>query len=763
MSHIHRHRRCSRILRNRSLEGQKETIMRINFGTFFLLGISVAVMGTAQVITTVAGTGTDFYQGDGGLAINAGLSKPQGLAVDLAGNVFVADSGNLRLREVTTAGIINTVAGNGMAGLTLVGNNIGDGGPATSAEFAPAFLPFMQGVAVDLGGNLYITDVGNFRVRKVDSSGNITTVAGNGTPITSGDGGLATSAGFMEPTGIAIDVFRNLYIADAASARVRVVSAAGIIKTIAGTGVVGYSGDGGPAASAQLSVPIGLALDVQGNLYIAESGNTIYGPRVRKVDTSGIITTVAGNGTPGFSGDGGLATSAQLGATLQGVAVDHAGNIYIADYANYRVRKVSATGIITTVAGTGRIGGTGDGGYPTNAQLQPSGIGLDNAGNLYISDTTDSRVRKITFGATPPGLSVGASSLYFSNTTLHNQAPPSQILTVSTAGPPLSFTAASATTSGGGWLNASTSNGTTPQSLTVSISVTNAAGQALAAGTYKGTITLTPTTPGYTTQVMVPVTLVLSASVPPAPAISPNGVVNGASFQAGAGIVSNSYVTITGTNLASTTDNWNNSIIGGALPTSLDGVTVTFSGVPGYLSYISPTQINVLVPSIDLGTASIQVINNGSLGSSQTVGVGQYAPAFFTVGTQVVATRQDYTYAFKNGTVAGVTTVPAKPGDVLILWGTGFGPTAPATLSGAVTPSDKSYATSTPVTVTINNVPATVYGAALAPGFAGLYQVAIQVPASLPNGDFPIVATAGSVTLLNAVSSPSGVVLTVQK
>jgi uncharacterized protein (TIGR03437 family) len=158
------------------------------------------------------------------------------------------------------------------------------------------------------------------------------------------------------------------------------------------------------------------------------------------------------------------------------------------------------------------------------------------------------------------------------------------------------------------------------------------------------------------------------------------------------------------------------------------------------------------------------VINNGAFGSasSQTVGVGQYAPAFFTLtGNQVIATRQDYSYALKSGTIAGLTTIPAKPGDVLILWGTGFGPTTPATLPGVVTPADKQYSTSTPVTVTINNVAATVYGAALAPGYAGLYQVAIQVPASLANGDWPIVATAGSVTLLNAVSSPGNVILSV--
>jgi hypothetical protein len=175
------------------------------------------------------------------------------------------------------------------------------------------------------------------------------------------------------------------------------------------------------------------------------------------------------------------------------------------------------------------------------------------------------------------------------------------------------------------------------------------AGQALAAGTYKGTITLTPTTPGYTTPVIVPVNLVLSASVPAAPVIGSNGVVNGASFQAGAGIAPNSYVTITGTNLASTTDNWNNSIVGGELPTSLDGVTVTFSGVPGYLSYISPTQINVLVPSIPIGTASIQVSNNGSVGSANGWGgsifagvlYSGYAGSRHTAGLQLCAEERN--------------------------------------------------------------------------------------------------------------------------
>jgi len=356
------------------------------------------------------------------------------------------------------------------------------------------------------------------------------------------------------------------------------------------------------------------------------------------------------------------------------------------------------------------------------------------------------------------GLSVSSTSLYFA-TTVGGSGAASQVLTISSAGAPISFTVAATTKSGGPWLGVGTSSGATPASIGVDV---NDNPSPLPAGTYTGTLTITPTSPGYTTTVAVAVTLVLGATVPARPVIGANGVVSGASFQQGQGIVSNSYVTIQGTNLASTTDTWNNSIVSGQLPTVLDGVTVSIEGIPAYLSYISPTQVNVLVPQLPVGAFPVVVNNNGAVGQSSAVQVNQYAPAFFTLGTQAIATRQDYSYALKNGTIPGVTTVPAKPGDVLILWGTGIGVTSPATLPGVETPSNNTYSTSTPVTVTINNVPATVYGAALAPGFAGLYQVAIQVPTSLGNGDWPIVATIGSAALFDVTSSPGGVILTVQ-
>ena len=703
----------------------------------------------AQVITTVAGVNNQGYAGDGGPAVSASLSNPEGLVLDSAGNLYFADKGNYAVRKVNTGGTIKTVAG---PGSLVFGAPLGDGGTATAANFAWTNSLF-AGMAIDAAGNLYISDAGHGRVRKINSAGIISTVAGNGVPGSGGDGGPATSASLFAPAGVAVDAEGNLYIADPPVGRVRKVDTSGNISTVAGTGTVGYSGDGGLASSAQILPPIGLAVDAKGNLYIAESGAGV--PHVRKVDASGIITTFAGSGSSaGFAGDGGLAVDAQLN-TLAGLAVDKAGNLYIADAGNYRVRKVDTSGIITTVAGTGQIdlGGTGDGGAPTGAALQPSGLAFDAAGNLYVSDYSAGRIRKIAFGTAAPGLSVSSALLYFAaNAT--SEGPPSQELTISSAGAPIGFTVTNSTTSGGPWLGSGTT-GTTPLSLGVS---TNNSPTALSAGTYKGTITITPTTPGYT-PVTVAVTLVLSATVPASPVI--DGVVNGASFQAGAGMASNPYLTIQGTNLASTTDTWNNSIVGGQLPTVLDGVTVNIEGYPAYISYISPTQINVLVPELPVGAFPVTVSNNGAVGTSSAIQGNPYAPAFFTVGTQAIATRLDYSYALKNGTIAGLTTVPAKPGDVLILWGTGFGATTPPTLPGVVTPSDKTYSTSTPVTVTINNVPATVYGAALAPGYAGLYQVAIQVPASLANGDWPIVATIGSAALFDVTSSPGGVILTV--
>jgi uncharacterized protein (TIGR03437 family) len=330
------------------------------------------------VITTVVGNGTQGFSGDNGSATSAQLNAPTGVAVDSAGNLYIADRQNNRIRKVSS-GVITTVAGNGTPGFS------GDNGPATSAQ-----LYYPSAITVDSAGNLYIDDALNQRIRKV-SNGVVTTVAGNGTPGFSGDNGPATSAQLNNPSGVAVDSAGNLYIADQSNNRIRKVSN-GVITTVAGNGTLGYGGDGGPATSAQLTNPYGVAVDAAGNLYIADFGSS----RIRKV-SNGVITTVAGNGTQDFSGDNGPATSAQLDAP-RGVAVDSAGNLYIVDYSNHRIRKVS-NGIITTVAGNGTPGFSGDNGPATSAQLYyPSGIAVDSAGSLYIGDSNNNRIRKVSNG-----------------------------------------------------------------------------------------------------------------------------------------------------------------------------------------------------------------------------------------------------------------------------------------------------------------------------------------------------------------------------
>ena len=389
---------------------------------------------TAGDIYTVAGDGGHGFSGDGGPATSAELSFPQGVAVDAAGNLLIADSGNARVRVVAartgsfygrpmTAGDIYTVAGTGTYGFS------GDGGPATSADLNQA-----AGVAADAAGNLLIADTFNNRVRVVAAragafygqpmtTGDIYTIAGGGTN-GRGDGGPATSAELRLPQGVAVDAAGNVVIADAGHFRVRVVAArtgtfyrqpmtAGDIYSVAGNGKRGFSGDGGPATSAELRLPQDLTVDAAGNLAIADTYNnrvrvaaagtgTFYGQPM----TGGHIYTVAGDGTAGFSGDGGPATSAEL-RLPQGVAVDAAGNLVITDTGNNRVRVVAAgTGTfygqamtaahIYTVAGDGTAGFSGDSGPATSAELRgPQRVAVDAAGNLLITDTGNNRIRVV--------------------------------------------------------------------------------------------------------------------------------------------------------------------------------------------------------------------------------------------------------------------------------------------------------------------------------------------------------------------------------
>ncbi len=386
------------------------------------------------IITTVAGNGTSGDTGDGGPAVSASFQDISGLSTDVAGNLYIVDGNSRRVRKVTVAsGIIATVAGNGTSGFS------GDGGPATSAQ-----LNFPQGVAIDSEGAMYISDNGNARIRKV-LGGTITTVAGtgsttcspngsalsacilptalvakgttvvfaekrrlrqllggsvfaiagNGSVAYSGDGVPATSTQLAYPNDVAFDSLGNMYIADEGNDRVRKVTPSGTILMFAGNGTSGRSGDGGPATNAQIDAPSAIAVDRNDNVYISTYDSTIYQGIVRKVSADGTISTFAGGGAPGQLGDGGPATSATL-STVWGLAVDHVGNVFIADFLNYRVRKVDLSGTIFTVAGNGTYGFSGDGGPATAAQLSyPIGIDVDATGAVLIVDGNNNRIRRV--------------------------------------------------------------------------------------------------------------------------------------------------------------------------------------------------------------------------------------------------------------------------------------------------------------------------------------------------------------------------------
>jgi len=349
----------------------------------YSLGSTCSVTYTATVlpsknwvITSIAGNGTSGYSGDGGPAINAQLSTPVGTAVDQFGNVYIADCLDGVVRKVDSFGVITTFAGNG----TMTDN--GDGGPAVAAG-----IHWPWSIAVDNSGNVYIGSL--YYIRKVNTSGVISTIAGNGTLDLNGDGAPATSAG-VSPQSIAADIYGNIYLSNPTC--IRKINPAGIISLFAGNeAITGYSGDGGPATAALLSNVTGLATDAAGNVYVCDGTNR----NVREINTSGIITTIAGNGTAGFSGDGGPATMAEL-SFPDGVVVDNANNIYISD--GFRIRKINPAGIISTFAGTGTSGFSGDCGAPIDAMYAPNGpstIGIDIFGNLYIPDRDNFRVRKI--------------------------------------------------------------------------------------------------------------------------------------------------------------------------------------------------------------------------------------------------------------------------------------------------------------------------------------------------------------------------------
>jgi len=599
-----------------------------------LVGLCVPGICLAQgvyTISTVAG-GNPLITGigDNGLAVNCFLNGPGGVTLDAAGNLYIADTGDQIVREVNAStGIIATVAGtDAQPGFS------GDGGPAKGAK-----LHGPSGLAIDKAGNLYISDTINNRVRKVDTNGNISTYAGSSVTLPSGvgDGGLAINANLNTPKGLAIDSSGNLYIADFGNYRVREVMVNGTITTVAGNGynsaTFGSFGEGGQATSAPVT-PYNLTLDSSNNIYIADSQDNI----IRKVTIStGIITTPAGNSYAGYSGDGGSALVASLN-TPQGIAVDSMGNIFIADTGNYVIREVTASnGNINTVAGMqGVQGSAGDGGLALNATLtDPSDLALTSTGLIYIADTSptgyqDGRIRQLA-----PAL--------------------------------------------------------------------------------------------------------------PAPTINSGGVVP--IFSTATTVEQGSWISIYGTNFASANSVWDGVTF--PIPTSLGNVSVNIDSQPAFMYVVSPTQINVQVPN-DSTTGSVPVtVTTLSGTATSSVTLAAYAPSFSVYNGKyaaaIVVTPTGYNLIGPSQ--------PVKAGQTLVLYGVGFGATSPA-LQAGLQVTTAAMSTVLP-TITIGGVKAqVVYGGVVE---TGLFQFNVIVPSGAGTGDQPVIAT-----FPGGVSTPTGVYTTLQ-
>lgn len=352
--------------------------------SIFLVALSlICIYGRAQTlqkINTIAGNGIGGFGGDGSDASGADLWGPIGVTVDPSGNMYIADHFNYRVRKVFTTGLITTIAGNGVSG------NTGDGSIGSSAEVSPI------GVITDRAGNVYISDQASHVIRKVNTLGIISTIAGVGFGGYSGNGGQATAAKLNNPAGMAFDATGNLYFADQGNHVVRKISTAGIISTVAGNDTMGFTGNGGLAIHATLDSPYAVAVDSHGDIFIADYGNNV----IRMVDSVGVMHKYVGTtGAHGYTGDSGPDSLATMSGP-RGLVVDASGNLYFSDANNNVVRKVDNTGIITTYAGNGTFGFGGDLGYATSANLfNPYGLALDAYGSLYIADANNERIRKV--------------------------------------------------------------------------------------------------------------------------------------------------------------------------------------------------------------------------------------------------------------------------------------------------------------------------------------------------------------------------------
>lgn len=852
-------------------------------------GHSIYKIDLRGTLSRVAGNGRAGFSGDGGAAARAQLNSPNGISFDAAGNLYVADSGNHRIRKISTEGIISTVAGIGL-----------EGQPTAEELAIETRLSSPSGVAIDSEGNLYIADSQNHRVRKVSATGQITTVAGIGTNGFSGDGGPADRSELAYPSVVAVDAKGSLYIVDSSNSRIRKVTRDGIVTTFAGTGVQGFSGDGGPADKARISYPTGLAVDATGNVFIADSnlglirrvatngiittvagngnrsaplvsptsltvdaaGNLYAGDygRINKIATSGMITTLAGDGTMGDSGDGGPASVAQL-QYPNGVVADPSGNIFLVDFFNNRIRKIDRGGVITAFAGNGSWDSLGDGGSATAAGLRlsdPSGLAADGAGNVYIADRGNSRIRRVatdgiittfagngTYGFSgdggpadqaelhqPQGIAADSQgNLYIADSGNHRirKVTPNRIITTIAGngsegfsgddGPALeaqlSYPSALAVGPGGYvfFLDSSDSRVRllTPDGLIYSIAgggdqfhlhdgeyatkarLERTAGIALdsdgnllisGAGTHRirkvdgyGIITTVAGigTLGYSGDggiaacgslnkpAGVAVDAVGNIYVadsgndairilkPTGAPMAICGITNAASKRAGA-IAPGELLVLKGSEIGPY-DLFNARPDGqGQYPTDVFGTRVLFNDTPAPIVSAWATQLSVVVPyNLTGSTASVRVENFGLRSDLVVFPIAPAAPAIYTFdlsGSGAASARNE------DGRLNSIRD-PAKPGSVVSLFATGLGQTSPEGKDGVLNAAPLPVPL-LPIQVRIGGQPVEVTYAGGAPGLiAGYMQVNVRIPANLPSGELPIVLTVG------AASSPSGVTIAV--
>jgi uncharacterized protein (TIGR03437 family) len=681
---------------------------------------------SSGIITTFAGNGNFAWSGDGGPATSAALDAPYGLAVDGAGNVYVADTENAVVRRISAGGTITTVAGNGSLGFS------GDGGTATSAELGLCF-----GIALDQKGNFYVADAENLRVREVSSAGVIGTVAGDGVFSYGGDGGLAVGAQLGAPHAIALDTAGNVYFADTANNRIRRIAAspAGVITTVAGTGAQGYSGDGGQAASAALNRPEGIAFDSAGNMYIADTNNNA----IRKVATSGVISTIAGGNGYSNTGDGGAATSAAL-AGPTAVLPDGKGNLYIADSGSARIRIVSAAGIISTVAGSVLRSYGGDGGPATSAFLNnPSGMALDSQGNLYFADAGNNAIRKVAalgggiltiagngtpgFSGdggpatsaefnSPSGVAIDAAGdIYVTDSGNHRVREISRGIATTVAG----SGAASYMGDGGA---ATTATLVSPYGIALAGN-----GNIYVSDTVGSIRLLQPSTQA----------LLISA------------VLDGASESANP-LATGKIAVIYGFGLgpAQLTENQPQ---GGVYGTQAAGTTVSIGGTPAPILYTSDTQVGVQVPYGLAGSVtSVTVSYQGRISVPYAASLAPASPNLFSVN----GTGAGQAAAVNGSGGVNSATNPASVGSFVSLFATGVGQTSPAAVAGSIASAAPYPQPTLPVSVIVGGLPAPVSYAGAAPGEVnGVTQINVQIPAGVqPGGYVPVVLKAG-----NAASS----------